>query len=424
MESAISDEISRITKSALKDEVKGTHVSTFSGSGKLEESMSLESETDGTEPKAVLSTFENYDVAPHVDTSVITQKDSCSKAPLGNAEHVPSSGDTGLRSGAVAGDQVNGTKLGDESNHQHVFNAAEDVDMDVDMEVEDATSSGNTNAVVELNPTDVAPLDHPIPLNSHSDYPSLVSEDAFTVPPPPDEEWIPPPPPDNELIPPPPPDEPPEPSCPPPPFYMEIGQPLSYSEPYNLSYTNCSFQYNGHSVAHVPGSNLYGHADGSQVSVPGASTYYDAVTNTFADTASVMVHPVQPVAYYELQDGTVPPVPVVSLLTSSGFQSESAPVGYETFPLEQILPVNSYGVVGCNSLPNVDINVSAVGGETDKTSIEVPSTSATIGTTAMISEKESFPVPPTDSVSAATVAATSVGAKVQSKGKFLSTLVP
>ena len=420
LESVINDEVSKIAKSAHIDEVEATNVSAFSGKGKLQESMGHEPEANGTETKGVLSTSENPDVPSYVYTSTVVQKVSHKKEPLVNAEHGSSlsSPTRVLRSGAGVGEQVSGAELGDESTHEHKFNATEDVDMDVDMEVEDTTSSGDTSTLVALNPSDFPPLEHPIQPNLPTDYPSLASEDGFAVPPPPDEEWIPPPPPDNEHIPPPPPDEPPEPSYHPP-SYTETGQPLSYTGQYNLSYPDSSFEYHVHSVAQVPSSNLYGHAEGSQVAVPHAPIYYGTDPNTYTQTATVIVNPIQPVAYYELQAGTIPSVPVVSGVESSGFLSEAASVSYDSLPAEQVASVDPYGGVGHNSSLNVNVNISAVGGEPDKASVEVPSTSASIQAPATISGKESFSVPPTDPVAASAVAATSMGAKVQSKGKII-----
>ncbi|XP_030929359.1 uncharacterized protein LOC115955387 isoform X2 [Quercus lobata] len=423
LESAINDEIYKIAVSAHMEATEATHVSTFSGKDKLPESMGYDSEADGTENKNVLSTSEQSDVAPYVDASTGDQKDPCDKVPFVDAEHVSSFGSPtrGLGSGAEVSEQVNGAQLGDESTHKHGFNAAEDVDMDVDMEVEDATSSGNTNTVLALNPVDFAPPEHLIQ-NPPAEIPSLISEDGFTVPPPPDDEWIPPPPPDNEHIPPPPPDnehipppppdEPPEPSYPPLPSYTETRQPISYTDQYNLLYPDSSFEYHGHTVAQVPSSSLYGQAEGSQVAVSHAPIYYDTVPTTYSDTA-VIVNSVEPVAYYQFQDGTVPSVPVGSGgVEATLFQSVSAPVSYDTLPSEQIVSVDPFMEVGHNSSLNLNVNSSAIGGETEtnKASIEVPSTSATIQAPATTSVKESVSVPPTD-----TVAATSVGNKVQSK---------
>ncbi|KAF3945158.1 hypothetical protein CMV_028444 [Castanea mollissima] len=437
LESAINDEIYKIAVSAHMEATEATHVSTFSGKDKLPESMGYESEADGTENKNILSTSEHSDVAPYVDTSTEDQKDPCDKVPFVDAEHVSSFGSPsrGLGSGAEVSEQVNGAQLGDESTHKHGFNAAEDVDMDVDMEVEDATSSGNTNTVLALNPVDFAPPELLIQ-NPPAEIPSLVSEDGFTVPPPPDDEWIPPPPPDNEHIPPPPPDnehipppppdEPPEPSYPPLPSYTETRQPISYTDQYNLLYPDSSFEYHGHTVAQVPSSSLYGQAEGSQVAVPHAPIYYDTVPTTYSDTA-VILNSVEPVAYYQFQDGTVPSVPVgsggaeatlyQSVSASVSYdtlpsQSVSASVSYDTLPSEQIVSVDPFMGVDHNSSLNLNVNSSAIGSETgtNKASIEVPSTSATIQAPATTSVKESVSVPPTD-----TVAATSVGNKVQSK---------
>ncbi len=96
------------------------------------------------------------------------------------------------------------------------------------------------------------------------------------------------------------------------------------------------------------------------------------------------------------------------------FQSEAASVSYDTLPSEQIVSVDSFVGVGHNSSQNLNVNISSVGGEIDKASVEVPSTSATMQAPATTSVKESVSVPPTDSI-----AATSVGNKVQSKGKVI-----
>ncbi|EXB97659.1 hypothetical protein L484_020209 [Morus notabilis] len=109
------------------------------------------------------------------------------------------------------GDQVNGAARPDELIPKHESNSVEDVDMDVDMEVEDATSAGDTAIVDESRLKEFAAPEQsnqPIQPAGHT---SIDSQEAFAAPPPPDEEWIPSPPPDNEQIPPPPPDEPPEP---------------------------------------------------------------------------------------------------------------------------------------------------------------------------------------------------------------------
>ena len=82
LESAINDEICKITESAHMEEVEATHVSTFSGNEKLQESMEHESEADGTENKGVFSTSENSDVGPYVDSSSVAHQDPYNKVPL------------------------------------------------------------------------------------------------------------------------------------------------------------------------------------------------------------------------------------------------------------------------------------------------------------------------------------------------------
>ncbi|KAG5254738.1 formin-binding protein [Salix suchowensis] len=293
-----------------------------------------------------------------------------------------------LEGGAPVSEELNGTI--------HECLPAEDIDMDVDMEVEEGefcpasiTTVGDT-----LSAEDVGPNEKMVQSNPPAEHLSLSSGDALTVPPTPDEEWIPPPPPDNDQVPPPPPDseqspppppdEPPECSYPPLPSYPETGQPLPYTEQYNLTYPDLNYQYYGHTVA-VPSCNFYGNTDGSQAAVPHASLYYIPTPSTYVETASVMVNSVQPVEYYNVQDGSV-----LSYI-------ESGPVSYDTLASDQIKTDDSTAEL------NVKLGGSAVGVGTDLASKGC---------------KETANASSTNAVSASTVAAASAlltGAKVQTK---------
>lgn len=364
---------------------------------KFQESTKQESGAHETGKSVFFSKSENSDVSTIINTSTIVPKDSDATNAIPTMH-------------ASTSEQVNGTATPDELNPKQELNAVEDVDMDVDMEVEDASSAGNTAVTDASGAKEFALLKQAIHPIQPPGYTSIAPDDVFTVPPPPDEEWIPPPPPDNEQIPPPPPDEPPEPMYPPPPSYPETGPP-AYAEQYNSSYPNSSFEYYGHAATEVPSNNFYGQTP----------VYYGAVPNTYTETPQITVNTITPVAYYELQDVAVPPVPGVSSVETSQIHVEPAPVSYQTLISDCVGSVHSLVVAGSNSLPTAnDSSSAAVGGETDKVSLEVPSTAATVQATAIVSAKESVSLPSTK-VASATGAAVSATTKVQSKGKLLET---
>ncbi|PQQ20332.1 uncharacterized protein Pyn_16906 [Prunus yedoensis var. nudiflora] len=283
-------------------------------------------------------------------------------------------------------EQVNGVAVPIESTTKNDFCAGEEVDMDVDMEVEDSNSAGNTAIAYALNATEFAPSEQPINPRPPSVYASSVPEDTFTIPPPPDEEWIPPPPPDNEQVPPP------------------------HLTSHHLSPRILLF-------TEGPSSTFYGHPEGCQVSMPHAPLYYAAVPGTYTETSQAAANPVESVTYYGLQDGTGISVPVVNGVESLQFHSESAPLSYENLASDRTGSINSFAGAGSSgSLPNVNIDSSAVDSETGGASMEVPSTTSTIQAPATISVKSNVPVPSTNHApSAASIPATSEVTKAQSK---------
>ncbi|EEF29864.1 conserved hypothetical protein [Ricinus communis] len=334
-----------------------------------------------------------------------------------NARLISSLGlsDEHLKGGAAASEKVDGTAYPEPE-----FLPGEDVDMDVDMEVDDGVSAGITT-VEDASSTKVfAPVNQLSRPNAPAEYATLPSGDESTVPLPPEEDWIPPPPPDsdqvpppppdNEQIPPPPPDEPPESSYPPVQSYMEMGQPLPYAEQYNLPYPDSNFQYYGPTVT-VPTSNLYGHADGSQVAMTNASLYYEVVANTYAETAPIIVSPVDPVAYYNIQDASMVPLPAVSISKSSHLHDESCPMGFSTLASDQIRTGND----PIEAARKLELDVSAVAGKTVTASMGVASPSV-IETPAAANGKENISAPSTNVVTAsAAVPNTMTAPKGQSK---------
>ncbi|KAG8661417.1 uncharacterized protein LOC110624173 isoform X3 [Manihot esculenta] len=291
--------------------------------------------------------------------------------------------------GAVVSEKLNATS--------HLDHSGED-DMDVDMEVEDEVPESIGALGDDSSTKFISPARQPGQPNTPAEYPTLTSGNETSVPPPPEEDLIPPPPPDSDQVPPPPPDseqvppppppdEPPEPSYPLLPSYPETHQPLPYTEQYNLPYPDPNFQYYGQTVA-VPSNNLYGHADGSQVGVSHASLYYETVANTYVETTPVIVSPVEPVAYYNLQDGSMPSLPDVRV-ESSCLHSESVPGCYDAFASDQIRTVDKPAEAG----QNLKLDVSAVVSETITASEGLSSNSVTTETPSTTNVAENVSAP-------------------------------
>ncbi|KAK2640010.1 hypothetical protein Ddye_027805 [Dipteronia dyeriana] len=414
LEGAIDEEIYQIAKSQV-DEVMATHMASCIEEEKSPE-LGQEPQGDESQNNAILSASAISYVST-TDTPMVVPKDLHNEASAlaVQAENLASSGSPTehLESGSIVGEQVNGASL-PESISKPVFHDEEDVDMDVDMdvEVEDAIPAGDTSNGDTSGANVFAPQEHLCQPNPPAEYSSLLPEDPLFVPPPPGEDWIPPPPPDNEQVPPPPPDEPPEPSYTSTAPYIESGQPLPYTEQYNASYPNSEFTYYGHTIAEVPSSNFYVHADGSQVDVPHASIYYGAVPNMYNGTAPVMVNHVESLAYYGHQDGTIPSVPGVGNVESSQNYTESGLASESNHAFDQICSVDAPPEAG----EIVKADVSAVGGEIDMGSQAVPSTSETAEVPPSTSVKESASsLSSTAIASAAAIATTSSTAKAQSK---------
>lgn len=413
LEGAVDEEIYQIAKYQV-DEDMATHISSSRGEDKSLE-LGHESQAEGNGNNAILSANVISKVSPKYDSSAAADKDLCNEdslkimVPGGNV----ASSESPTRHLESGGEQLNGTLLPHESVSKPGNHSEEDVDMDVEMEVEDAVPEGNTCIEETSSTKDFAMLEQPVQPNPPADHPSLPLEDVLVVPPPPDEEWIPPPPPDNEQVPPPPPDEPPEHSYNPPASYVENVQHHPYTEQYNLPYPDSSFAYYGHTVTEIPGGNFYGQADGSQVVVPHASIYYGAVPNSYNETASVMVNPVTTVAYYGLLDGAITQDSVgSSSIEYSQNHSQYGRASDSTLASDQIGTVDAHSEAGAT----LKEDGSAIGTGAHMGSLEVPSTSATTQAVATVSEKESFPPLSTTAVASAVAAATtSSAAKVQSK---------
>ncbi|KAG1363779.1 histone acetyltransferase KAT6A [Cocos nucifera] len=256
---------------------------------------------------------------------------------------------------------------------------AEDVDMDVEMEVDEETVAGQTVAEALSSAECPAPTEQIIQSNSSAlECPSVPLDDS-SIPPPPDEEWIPPPPPDSEPVPPPPPEEPPAPA-PCPPTYDNTIPP--YQDQYNLAYTLPTYEYYAPVASEVTNANYYAQADGSHVAQPQPPSYYEpaAIASAFPEVAAD-VNPAEPIAYYGLSSGAVPHAPVVSN-TGSGFYVESAPVSYHSAVTAADYTRSVGSVVDSErtSLPQVKpaSDMCAVTSETETASVQADSIASTV----------------------------------------------
>ncbi|XP_016473971.2 uncharacterized protein LOC107795793 isoform X2 [Nicotiana tabacum] len=308
----------------------------------------------------------------------------------------PTTGDASEKAGAT------GVTVHEELTPQTVLHPAEEVDMDVDMEVEDAEPSSSLTVGDALHAPNHAPLDVPSLSALQTKLESFVPEETPNVPPPPDEDWIPPPPPENEPFPPPPPDEPLDhthalPSD------MESVQPFSY----NLAYPGSTFEYYGQTNSEVA-SNLYATSDG-QIAVSHQPLYYQ-IPDTYS-AAPVAINHVDPSAYYGYQDGALQPVSVVSGTESSGLPA--IPV-HENVAPDAVPSLDVQGGSRSDLLAKTEANVP-VNLESEKTSFDVPAAQSSLQATRSVSVMDGGAVSSTSMVTGSVATASTAPSKVQSK---------
>ncbi|KAI3769118.1 hypothetical protein L6452_00217 [Arctium lappa] len=277
------------------------------------------------------------------------------------------------------------------------LNSSEDVDMDVEMEVEDAIPFRD-----ETGAHNVVQPDQAILSNPPSKSPGF---EEFEVPPPPNDEWIPPPPPGDEPLPPPPPDEPQEVPFPPPTSEMQTAQSYSYGEQYNYTYPGTSFDYYGPTNT-VPSNDYYVDANGCQVAAPLAALYYATAPHPYPDATSV-VNPGEPVTYYTLQEGSVPTAPVIGSVETSGLHKSV----HESIASDQTESITAWND---KPLSSSQVEVTVVDRQIGKPSTEVPSVSSSthVPVTSAVTRDVSVVSAPAVST---TVASTEPVPKVQPK---------
>ncbi|XAR56818.1 hypothetical protein NMG60_11037437 [Bertholletia excelsa] len=391
---------------------------------KPEEYEGIETDADGNGNKLFFHASENPYSSADTDKSAVNQNDS-NEAGNGNIHHAGhvSAVNYPNHSSSVGGEMGEILEAAEpaELAPKTVITDGEDVDMDVDMEVEDPTPAGVTRDSEVVN--SFMSEERPILSNQPEECESFMSQQAFGIPPPPDEEWIPPPPPENELVPPPPPDnelvpppppeEPPETMNPPLPNYPETIQPSAYAEQHALPYPSLDFEFYSQANTEYHATNVYTHAEGCQVAVPHQPLYYEVVPSTYPIAAPVVaVNSFHSVAYYNPQNGSVVPGPVVSCAPSAGLNTESSK---EAFDPDQVQSLESSTEAVFSSLSNPEVGVSTVNGHTGKASVEIPSAVATTRAPVNTSVAENVPESSTVAVTTATASAKSAVSNVHSK---------
>ncbi|GMJ15963.1 Formin binding protein 4 [Hibiscus trionum] len=408
LEGVINDKIYQLAKSAIMDEAEEAPDS-FEEKLNIMEVSYNEVEADGA-LNTVASAPNTSHVSINAAALTVGTSDVNNQVPSSNAAQmvgVPSFGSPTehCEHDVEEGELVDGDTLSGE-NSKTAVHAQEDDDMDVDMEVEDVIPP-STVALRDMPPNTLEQLR---PSADYSAVPPPPNEE-WIPPPPPDTEQIPPPPPDNEQIPPPPPDEPPKHTYPLAPSHTET-TPLTYAEHYNLTYSDPNYQYYGHAVNQIPVGGFYGHADGSQIAVPQASLYYQAVPNTYSENASVSVNSVEPVIFYNLQGRRASSVPIAGGTESFQLHSELGTISSNTIASNQVGS-------GCDialAEPSLRADGPTVNEKTDVASVGSSSTFATIEAPATVSVKESSVAAAAAAAAASVAAATSSSApKVQSK---------
>ncbi|XP_039072290.1 uncharacterized protein LOC120219538 isoform X2 [Hibiscus syriacus] len=399
LESIINDKIYQLAKSAIMEEAEEAPDS-FEEKLEIKEGSYNKVEADGED----INTIAYAPITSHVSSNsaalIVGGSDVNNQVSSSNAAHnvgVPTFGSPTERCEheIEEGELVDGDTLSGENSKTGVY-AREGDDMDVDMEVEDVIPPINV-ALGDVPPITTGQL------KNSTDYSAVLPppNEEWIPPPPPDTEQIPPPPPDNEQVPPPPPDEPPEHSYPLAPSHIET-TPLTYAEQYNLMYSDPSYQYYGHAVNQIPVGGFYGHADGTQIAVPQASFYYQAIPNTYSESASVSIKSVEPVIFYDLQGRGASSVPVAGGAESFQLHSEVGTISSNTIASNQVGSGGDIALAGVgpradDPIVNEKTEVASVGSSCTFTTIEAPAT---------VSVKES---------SAAAAATSSSALKVQSK---------
>ncbi|XP_010487073.1 PREDICTED: formin-binding protein 4-like [Camelina sativa] len=328
LEDSVNDEIYQLAKSAVMDEIAETNKSPPREKLVADANTESESEDSGREGE-----FGQSGKSLHSDESADVSGDGSPKHsqshPAGQSDITPST-----------------EKVGSPD--------VEDIDMDVDMEVEESVPV----SYVQVIDASDGKMVRTEPSNLQTD-----------VPPPPGEEWIPPPPSESEDVPLPPPDSYSEP-IPPPPENGDVPPSLSsdslgvpysvpqsymqqssdYATQYSLSYPESNYQYIGNAVALDPNTQFYGHVDGSQVSVPQSTYYYETVPGTSEGSPAAAS---ASEAYYNY-NGAAPLFPVISSVQSSLYHSGVASANYN-------IPSNSSTVAVPSSRSSDSAEIASLG---------------------------------------------------------------
>uniref|UniRef100_A0A1J3JP89 Formin-binding protein 4 n=1 Tax=Noccaea caerulescens TaxID=107243 RepID=A0A1J3JP89_NOCCA len=342
LEDGVNDEIYELAKSAVMDEIAET--------SKSSPESKLVADANNTE-----SEFEDSGRERELAQSGKTLHSEKSADVGGDESPTHTRGHSAEQSDVTPSDEML-AKAG--------FSVVEDIDMDVDMEVEEPVP---VSSVQVIDASDGKTFSQTEPSNLHTE-----------VPPPPGEEWIPPPPSESEDFPPPPPDSYSEPAPPPPlesghvpPTFSSDSLGISYTVPqsymqqsadyaaqYSLSYPESNYQYIANATALAPNTQFYGHVDGSQVSLPQSTFYYETAPGT-SEVAPAAASAVE--AYYDFK-GVAPLFPVISSGEPSLHHSGVDSANFN-------IPSNSSTAVEPSSRSNDSAEMASVGTATQSTDV-------------------------------------------------------
>lgn len=339
LEDSVNDEIYQLAKSAVMDEIAETNKSPPKEKLVADANTESEPEDSGREGELAQS-GKTLNLDESADMRGNGSPKHSQSHPAGQSDIIPS------------------TEMLQKAGSPDV----EDIDMDVDMEVEESVPVSSVQVVDASD----GKMFRTEPSNHHTD-----------VPPPPGEEWVPPPPSESEDVPPPPPDSYSEPIPPPPengdfppslssdslgvPYtvpqsYMQ--QSADYAIQYNLSYPESNYQYIANAAALDPNTQFYGHIDGSQVSLPLSTIYYETVPGT-SEVAPAATSAGE--AYYDF-NGAAPLFPVISSAESSLHHSGVGSTNYN-------IPSNSSIVVVPSSRSDDSAEIASSGTASQSTDV-------------------------------------------------------
>ncbi|KAK9089936.1 hypothetical protein Scep_029018 [Stephania cephalantha] len=308
--SSIDSEISLFCKSAKLNEVGNGQFYSCEGESSARQSLGEDAKMEEKDQVPVSHPI------PNINPLDVAHKEDNHRSPLVDANPTLISPSTTPTTDIISEDglqEVNKSSNPVGLTIERYSFAVDDMDMDVDMEVDEECTSDHRT------PEDPSVVEHSISqCNIQPDSHAVEClEKELSVPPPPEEDWIPPPPPDNEPVPPPPPDEPIASAYPPQPTYSGTAQQFPYTDHYNLAYPVSNFQYYGPVISGTASASYYVHTEGQQTADPQPSQYYGTISNMYSEATTVI--------YYGTESSTYHGATTVTVNPAEQFLGESVP---------------------------------------------------------------------------------------------------